>query len=195
MTAFSQPKLEHIIAFEFSKTSLAAHFWPEDRQIRIANSATKIKKILRLYSKTTKLTLGLHPNNTAAFRCKSELIQSIKGIGPETATACLAYDPELGTLTKGDAASIVGLAPHAQESGKFRGQRHISGSRKDVWASLYMDMEALLVLRSNPLMRVFAARLKARGKPAKAVIVAGMHKLILNAVLKSGQPTRAPISV
>ena len=31
---------------------------------------------------------------------------------------CLAYVPELGSLTKGEAAAIVGLAPHAQDSGK-----------------------------------------------------------------------------
>lgn len=129
--------------------------------------------------------------STPEFRRKSELMRSIKGIGPKTAAACLAYVPELGTLTKGEAASIVGLAPHAQDSGKFKGHRHISGGRKDVRASLYMA--ALSALRCNPAMRAFAARLKARGKPAKVVITAVMRKLIviLNAVLKSRQPARS----
>lgn len=130
--------------------------------------------------------------STPDFRRKSELMRSIKGIGPKTASACLAYVPELGTLTKGEAASIVGLAPHAQDSGKFKGHRHISGGRKDVRASLYMA--ALSALRFNPAMQTFAARLKARGKPAKVVITAVMRKLIviLNAVLKSEQPARTP---
>ena len=106
-----------------------------------------------------------------------------------------ALDVKISELIDNTAASIVGLAPHAQDSGKYRRQRHISGGRKDVQASLYMA--TLSGLRSNPALRAFAARLKARGKPAKVVIVAGMRTLIviLNAVLKFGQPARAPIPV
>ncbi|WP_425411843.1 transposase [Leisingera aquimarina] len=53
-------------------------------------------------------------------------MQSIKGIGPKTAAACLAYVPELGDLTKGEAASIVGPAPFARDSSTLRGHRHVS---------------------------------------------------------------------
>jgi transposase len=56
---------------------------------------------------------------TSAFKRKAELMQSIKGIGPKTASACLAYLPELGSLTKGEAAAIVGLAPYAKDSGTY----------------------------------------------------------------------------
>nr|WP_291730147.1 transposase [Leisingera sp. F5] len=124
---------------------------------------------------------------TPASRHKSRLIQSTKGIGPKTAAASLAYVPELGDLTKGEAASIVGLAPFARHPGTLRGHRHVSGGRRDAHASLYMA--ALSALRSNPAFRGFAARLKARGKPAKAVITAIMRKLIviMNAKLKDGQ--------
>lgn len=127
---------------------------------------------------------------TSEFRRKSELMQSIKGVGAKTAAACLAYVPELGTLTKGEAASIVGLAPHAQDSGKLQGHRRISGGRREVRANLYMA--ALSDLRHNPSIRSFAARLKAGGKPAKVVITAVMRKLIvmLNGVLRSGEPAR-----
>ncbi|WP_027256502.1 hypothetical protein [Leisingera aquimarina] len=53
-------------------------------------------------------------------------------------------------------------------------------------------MAALSTLRPNPAFRGFTARLKARGKPAKAVITVItviMHKLIvvMNAKLKDGQ--------
>ncbi len=63
---------------------------------------------------------------TPASRHKSRLMQSIKGIGPKTAAACLAYVPELGDLTKGEAASIVGPAPFARDSSTLRGHRHVS---------------------------------------------------------------------
>jgi len=127
---------------------------------------------------------------TPTFRHKSGLMQSIKGIGAATVAACLAYVPELGSLTKGEAAAIVGLAPHAQDSGKTQGQRRITGGRREVRANLYMA--ALSALRWDPGMKAFAARLKAAGKPSKVVIAAVMRKLIviLNAVLKTGEPAR-----
>lgn len=129
-------------------------------------------------------------STTPTFRHKSDLMQSVKGIGAMTAAACLAYVPELGSLTKGEAASIVGLAPHAQDSGKTQAPRRITGGRREVRANLYMA--ALSALRWDPGMRAFSVRLKAAGKPSKVVIAAVMRKLIviLNAVLKTGEPAR-----
>lgn len=132
---------------------------------------------------------------TPEFRRKSELLTSVIGVGPKTAAACLAYVPELGTLTKGEAAAIVGLAPHAQDSGAMKGHRQISGGRREVRASLYMA--ALSTLRYDPVMQSFARRLRKRGKPSKVAITAIMRKLIviMNAVLKTGEPARRPLPV
>lgn len=127
---------------------------------------------------------------TPEFRRKSDLLTSVIGVGPKTAAACLAYVPELGSLTKGEAAAIVGLAPHAQDSGTLKGHRRISGGRREVRASLYMA--AMTALRLDSAMQTFARRLRERGKPAKVAITAVMRKLIviLNAVLKTGEPAR-----
>ncbi len=121
---------------------------------------------------------------------KARLMQSIKGVGPGTAAAILAHLPELGTLTKAQAAGITGLAPHANNSGQHRGTRHIGGGRKSLRTSLYM---AALVARTfNPKLKAFAQTLRARGKPNKLILTAIMRKLvvILNAVLKTNQPAR-----
>lgn len=129
--------------------------------------------------------------DTPELRHKATLMRSVKGIGPATVAACLAYLPELGTLSKAQAAGITGLAPHANDSGQHKGHRHIGGGRKTVRTSLYMA--AMVAIRFNPRLRAFAQALKARGKPAKLVITAVMRKLIviLNGVLKSGQPAYA----
>ncbi|UWQ31237.1 transposase [Leisingera sp. M527] len=74
--------------------------------------------------------------DTPMLRHKAELMLPIKGIGPKTAAACLANLPELNSLTNGEAAAIVGLAPYVKESGTYQGPRHVSGGRKDVRASL-----------------------------------------------------------
>ncbi|UWQ76931.1 IS110 family transposase [Leisingera sp. M658] len=126
-------------------------------------------------------------SSTPGFRSKSDLLKSVVGVGPETAAACLAYVPELGSLAKGKAAAIVGLAPQAQDSGTLKGHRRISGGRRDVRSTLYMA--ALSTQRYDPMMQSCARRLRERGKPAKVAITALMRKLIviMNAGLKEGQ--------
>jgi transposase len=121
---------------------------------------------------------------------KVRLMQSLKGVGPATATTVLACMPQLGTFGKGRAACLAGVAPIANDSGKSHGPRHIEAGRATVRAALYMA--ALVAMRHNPVMRSFAVALRQNGKPFKVVITAVMRKLIvtLNAILRSGQPWR-----
>ena len=100
----------------------------------------------------------------------------------------MAELPELGTCTNKELASLVGLAPIARDSGRFRGARVCWGGRASVRAALYMP--TLSAMRSNPIIKEFYARLVAAGKPAKVALTACMHKLltILNAMLRHGAP-------
>jgi transposase len=122
---------------------------------------------------------------------KSKLMQSLKGVGPATATACLAYLPELGSFTKGQVARIVGLAPIANDSGKASLPRHIAGGRAVMRQALYMA--AVVAITHNDRITSYARSLRQRGKPAKLVITAVMRKLIiiLNAILRDGQTAHA----
>jgi len=118
------------------------------------------------------------------------LMQSVKGVGPATAAAILAYLPEIGTISKQTVAAIAGLAPVANDSGQHNGKRHIAGGRATLRTSLYMP--ALVARHRNPAIRAFAENLKTRGKPNKLILTAVMRKLIviINAVVASGQPAR-----
>jgi transposase len=53
--------------------------------------------------------------------------------------------------------------------------------------ALYLP--AIVAMRANPALRAFAERLRARGKPAKVVIVAVMRKVLLLAwtLLRTGR--------
>jgi len=75
-----------------------------------------------------------------------------------------------------------------RDSGKQRGQRHITGGRASVRKVLYM---AALTARSyNPIIKAFAKRLSAAGKPFKVVMTACMRKLLtmLNTMVRDAQP-------
>jgi transposase len=133
-----------------------------------------------------EIALLMKANDTLAE--KARLLRSLKGIGPITAITLIAGLPELGSLSKGQVARLTGLAPINQDSGKKRGGRHIEAGRAGIRRCLYMA--AVVAMRRNLLIKDFAARLKARGKPPLVVIAAVMRKMIviLNAVLKTGKP-------
>lgn len=131
-----------------------------------------------------------HIEQSPLWRAKEDLLKSVPGVGPATARMLLGHLPELGTLTRREVAALVGLAPYARESGKWRGKRFVSGGRSVVRAALYMA--ALTASRCNSELKVFYRRLVDQGKPPKLALTALMRKLltILNAVIRDQQPWR-----
>jgi transposase len=123
-----------------------------------------------------------------AWRAAEDLLTSVPGVGPITARTLIAELPELGRITRRRVAALVGVAPVNRDSGASRGHRAIAGGRRGVRNVLYMA--ALTAIRRNPAVRAAYERLRGRGTPAKAAIVAAMRKLltILNAVLRDRRP-------
>ena len=100
----------------------------------------------------------------------------------------LAELPELGKLAPAKISALAGVAPHARESGRWKGKRSIGGGRVAVRTALYMA--ALTASRMNPTLKLFYQRLRKAGKPFKVALVAVMRKLltILNAILRDAKP-------
>lgn len=119
------------------------------------------------------------------WRKKSDLLQTVPGVGPATSASLVAELPELGKLNRNCIASLIGLAPLARDSGKSRGQRSIWGGRAAVRSALYMA--AFNAKRFNPVIRAFADRLKQAGKRHKVILTACMRKLlvILNTMVRN----------
>jgi transposase len=119
-----------------------------------------------------------------AWAAEDELLRSIPGIGPTVSRTRLAEMPELGTLGREQAAALVGLAPVARESGKYKGKRVIAGGRAFVRSMLYLAGHA--ARRGNVTLRAFAERRKPAGEAPKVIRVALARKLLViaNAVLR-----------
>jgi transposase len=115
-------------------------------------------------------------------------LRTVKGVGPVLARTLIALLPELGQLSRKRIASLVGVAPMDDDSGRREGQRHIQGGRQAVRDALYMA--TLSAKRFNPQIAAFANRLA--GKKPKVIIVACMRKLLvtLNAMLRDGADWR-----
>lgn len=117
-----------------------------------------------------------------------QLVRSIPGVGPITAISLVVRMPELGAMKRGQAASLLGVAPFDRDSGQHRGQRFISGGRSRPRRLIYLA--ALAAKRCDRGFKAFVDAMLARGKPLRVAIVALMRKLIeaANLVLQRGQP-------
>ncbi len=115
------------------------------------------------------------------------ILVSIPGVGELTANLMAIDLPELGRVDDKQIASLAGVAPHPDESGKYRGRACIRGGRPRVRAKLYMS--AFNARWYNPVIGSFYARLVARGKTFKQAMTACMRKLLvlMNTLVTRGQ--------
>jgi transposase len=121
------------------------------------------------------------------WRERAEIIDSVPGVGPVTATTMVAELPELGRLNRQKIAALVGVAPFNKDSGPKRGKRRIFGGRSGVRRTLFMA--ALSASKFNPVIRAFYESLIKRGKEKKVALTACMRKLlvIINAMVRKGE--------
>lgn len=119
------------------------------------------------------------------LRTKAARLDAIPGVGAVTAATVLAELPELGRLSDGALAALVGVAPYNHDSGTTCTTRHIAGGRAAVRCALYMA--TLSAVRHDAILKACYQRLRAAGKPAKVALVACMRKLVLlmNRLLKN----------
>jgi len=109
-----------------------------------------------------------------------DLVLSVPGIGERTALALIIRMPELGQLSREEAAALAGLAPFDDDSGKHKGQRHIAGGRGRLRRALFAAALPA-AFRWNPALIALYGRLKARGKAHNAALVACARKLLIYA--------------
>ena len=126
------------------------------------------------------------------LQARTKRMQQVCGVGRTVAAIMLADLPEIGTLTRRQAAALAGVAPFNHDSGPFRGQRSIRGGRSLARSTLYMASLSAIVY--NPILKTFYQRLRARGKAGKVALVAVMRKIVvlLNHLLKNPDFALAP---
>ena len=128
------------------------------------------------------------------LREKSDILQSMPGVGRVLAFTLLADLCELGWVNAKQIAALVGVAPFNSDSGRTKGKRFCRGGRAEVRKVLYMA--ALSATVHNPIIREFYQRLINNGKDEMVAIVACMRKIvvILNAMIRDGKEWDPKIS-
>ena len=117
------------------------------------------------------------------------LVLSVPGIGERTAIALILRMPELGEISREQAAALAGLAPFVQQSGRWTGETHIAGGRSRLRRSLYAAALPA-AFRWNAALKALYRRLTERGKPHTVALVACARKLLVfaNTVVARGTP-------
>lgn len=191
------PARERLAALQRRYDQLVAMRADEKKRLAIAQAgpvaASLVAHIAFLDAqiKGLQARIGEELAASAELSALRERLETAPGVGPVTAAALIAHLPELGQRTGKTIAALAGLAPFNNDSGAFRGQRHIKGGRRRVRQALYMA--ALAAIRSAPALAAHYRRVRDRSGHAKVAVIAVARKLIviLNAMVKSGQPYRA----
>lgn len=155
-----------------------------------AGDRAMVERICRLIEVLDREVTEIEADISALIKAEPEishdaqLMRSLPGVGPVACMQLIAQMPELGHVGPKQAAALAGLAPFNVDSGAYRGKRKIRGGRKRVRNALYMA--ALNAVRRADRFKVFYAKLRKAGKPAKLALIAVARKLltILNAIMR-----------
>jgi len=153
-------------------------------------SITNVLNTLETELKSTRKAIKDHIDNYPDLKQRSDLLETIPGIGEACiAHLLLALSEHHGFTHAKQVAAFAGLAPVLRESGQWRGNTHISKTGDSALRKV-LYMPALCAKRYNPVIQVFWDRLQRNGKNGKAITCAAMRKLIHIAfgVIKSGKP-------
>jgi transposase len=138
------------------------------------------KEMLNFYEQKIEQVKAQMTNlDQEGFDKMVDLIASITGIGPVTATAIVVITNGLGTFqSHNQLAKFVGVNPTQQDSGKtIRGKGQIpkKGNRR-LRALLYVCAKS--AKRFNPKSKELYERLRAKGKCHKVAMIAITRQLI-----------------
>lgn len=108
-----------------------------------------------------------------------KLLQSIPGVGPQTASTCVAEIgdierfPDSKTLT-----AYVGLDSRVYESGiSIHGKGYISKRGSRILRTRFFNAASVAVLHKN-IFREFFLKKRSEGKPYRVALCAVMHKMV-----------------
>ena len=135
---------EKLVSLVNRKNDLTLFLGSEKTRLKHPSHALavkSIKKIIKTLEKEIKL-IDTHIQKLIKqddeLSKKSEILESIPGIGKATAAVLLSTAPELGHINKSKISALIGVCPYNNQSGKYSRKRFIRGGRSIPRKALYM---------------------------------------------------------
>lgn len=174
--------LTHMLTQEKNRLAISPEVLKPDIQALITFLEDQVKAL--------KKQLRSHIQSHESLQAQADLLDSIVGIGPDTAARLLAEIGDIKAFSSArQLAAYAGLTPQEHTSGtSVNGKTRLCkiGNAR-MRKALYFP--AIAFLRYAPELQPWRERLVAAGKTKMAIIGAAMHKLIriVYGVLASGQ--------
>ncbi|AFZ67401.1 IS110 family transposase [Deinococcus peraridilitoris] len=192
--AIPDAQLRHLEALAVRRRQIVAMLTAERNRLGAAQSKVVRTHIEQLISHLQTLRKDLDRELLEAVQAEPvtqhrfELLCSAPGIGPVVALTLLSALPELGVLSRGQIAGLVGVAPINRDSGRMRGRRTTWGGRAEVRTALFMA--TTVAVRHNQTIKAHYEQLLARGKPKMVALIACLRKFVvrLNAMIRTDKP-------
>lgn len=167
------------------RSGLASQRQTEDEPLVLAMIAERLGTIAKDLGRLEEAMRRLIAANPA-LRDRHQRLCRVPGVGPVLARTLLADMPELGHIPAKSAAALIGVAPHARQSGRTVRAGRCWGGRKHLRDIAYMAVLSAIKM-NDPVLAGFYKRLRTRGKPFKLAMVATIRKLItiLNAIART----------
>lgn len=115
----------------------------------------------------------------ALLHANFDLIDSIIGLGPDSALALLSAVRFEQFRKPRSVGCFAGLTPRRYQSGTSISERECISRKGSNLLRKRLYFPALVAMQHNPQMRAFADRLRAKGKPGKVIVCAVMRKLLV----------------
>lgn len=192
------PELRELQALVRHRTALVEVAKEYANRLEAPETPASVVRSLRKMHRATEKEIAAvaaqihaHLNAHAQLKAQSVLLTSIDGIGEVTAACILGECQGIERFETGKQLdAYAGLAPRQNTSGSsVHGKPRLSKTgNPHLRRGIYMA--AVVARNHNPLLKEFADRLEAAGKPKMAVLGAVMRKLLRLSygVLKSGVP-------
>ena len=148
----------------------------------IKDSHNSVIKVIANQIDSITLKINAMITESPILASKKKELKTIAGIGDIVANELLALLPELGRLNRRQIANLTGLAPKANDSGKFSGYRPTGHGRSLVKPLLFLA--AMAARNSNSSFKIFYQDLINRGKKKMVALTALMRKIIVIANAK-----------
>jgi transposase len=115
---------KHLLGLQTRLKSQNEHAAPE----AVQKAHARILKSLATEIARLEAAISAKVKATPDFAERAEIIESVPGFAETTSANLIAGMPELGQVSDEIAAALIGLAPYDDDSGKRRGERHITGA-------------------------------------------------------------------
>ena len=192
LSAFKMPSKNALKLFDLAqrRLDLKTMIVAEKNRIQgprastIKKSCSTVLKVLTKEVDAVSKEIDSMINDSEDLAQKKEILKTIPGVGDITANNLIILLPELGSLSRQQIASLAGVAPCANDSGKYHGYRSTRHGRNGIKPILFMS--AMAAIKSHSSLAAFYSKLIANGKKKMVALVAVMRKIIViaNARLK-----------